>query len=154
MVAGLFQRADFGLGERRRLARIIAAGIFAPRPERQAEEGGRQLVMLRIGGVGVNGDRIVGHAPGKAGFVRKGGSGNAFGGPATEPIDPGERNTIRNGRALDRPDDAGNEIHGHTPESSSSVAEARRCGRAPARLRATPGRGFVLRHETFVFFSP
>lgn len=57
MRAGFGERGRLGLGQRHIRTLVEAAGIFHVRPERVAEEGRRQLVVLGVGFVRVSSDR-------------------------------------------------------------------------------------------------
>ncbi|MNL17287.1 hypothetical protein D3C87_1383720 [compost metagenome] len=54
--AGQFQHGGFGLVQRFAARGVIAAGVLQLPAQAQLEEVGRQLVVLGVGGVGVDGD--------------------------------------------------------------------------------------------------
>ncbi len=68
---GLFESVQLCLRERRLGRAIVAAGIFAARPERQFEKMRRHFVVLRVGFQRMNCDRIMRHLPRESLFRRR-----------------------------------------------------------------------------------
>ncbi len=100
MLDGLAQCFLLGLLQGRVLVLVEEARVFAVRSEHLCKERRRHLVVLRVGGIGVFGDRSRGHLARKGGVTRGAAIGELDRRTRAEPVDRGADDRVRQRHAF------------------------------------------------------
>ena len=100
MGAGLGERPLFRLGQCGHAGIVQTGGIFAARPEHEAEEGIGNFVMLRVRRIRVLGDRALDHVPRKIGGGMVGRIGEGDARAPNEQFDRAARDEIGDGQSV------------------------------------------------------
>ncbi len=115
MLDGLAQRLLLGLLQGRVVVPVEAGRVFAVRSEHFCKECGRHLVMLRIGGIGVLGNRPRRHLAREGGIARGAAVRELDRGARAEPVNGGADDRVRQRHSFGGLDDGGDEAHVTTP---------------------------------------